>query len=191
MNKFSLLFLTNCFLLIILSISAENLTETEVRSVYSINIENMTHVHYNNLSEEYNELKHHMDDNEEEDEIEKEEEDEEEEEDNMMMSEGEGHNLDNTISEFFESGVNMISEINKVFNEELNHTNTESKKNDIWIAYSNSWNRVMESLMKEITRKILDSNGDIHISINCVRAMIAITSGLRKQKSWPLKCKST
>jgi len=139
----------------------------------------MNDIHHNNQSEEYDESAHNKDDNEEED------------EDYMMMSEGEGHNLDNSISEFFESGISMISEINNVFNEELNHTNTESKTNDIWIAYSNSWNRVMESLMKEITRKILDSNGDIDISINCVRAMISITSGLRKQKSWPLKCKST
>lgn len=193
MNKFSLLFLTNCFLLIFLNTSAENLIKPQVWSSNGSNIEEIIDAHHNNQSDEYNEKIHFNDDNEEEEEEEQEEE-EEEEEDHMLVSETvdkRKNNLDNTISDFLGSGISMILEARNVFNEELNHTKTESEAKDVWIAYSNSWHRVMEALVKDIMRKILDSSGSIDISINCISAMIAITSGLKKQKDWAVKCKST
>jgi hypothetical protein len=182
MNQFLLIFHLYCYLILINAISAENLTHPLIWSSDSIAFDNDYAIDANNSddNEEYDDTTHYMDDSENE------------EEDHMQMSETANtrkNDLDNSVSHFLDSGISMLLETKNVFNEELNHTKTDSEAKDVWIAYSNSWHRVIEALIKDIMPKIIDSSTDIDISMDCLSAMMAITSGLKKQKDWAVKCK--
>lgn len=180
MNQFSLIFHSYCYLILINAISAENLTKPLIRSSDSITFDNDYVTDGNNSDEEYDDTTHYMDDSEDV------------EEDHMQMSEtvnAPTNNLDNSVSHFLDYGINVLLETNNVFKQELNHSKTDSEAKDVWIAYSNSWHRVIEALINDIMPKIVNSNTDIDISMDCLSAMIAITSGLKKQKDWAVKCK--
>jgi hypothetical protein len=181
MNKFLLIFHSYCYLILINAISAENLTKPLIWSSDSIAFDNdyVTDANNSDDSEEYDDTTHYLDDSEDG------------KEDHMQTSEtaNNKNNFDNSVSHFLESGISMLFETKNVFKQELNHTKTDSEAKDVWIAYSNSWHRVIEALIKDIMPKIIDSSTGIDISIDCLSAMIAITSGLKKQKDWAAKCK--
>ena len=99
------------------------------------------------------------------------------------------HGLDESIGNFVESGMNFLYETRNVFREELNQSNSVNDATDVWIAYSKSWGRVFEALIKDLTPKLINLDpGDI--SLDCISVLLEVVNGLKHKKDWAAKCES-
>ena len=102
---------------------------------------------------------------------------------------GTRHDLDQSLQTLIDSGKSFVSETQHIFHEELNRTHTESQAKDVWIAYSKSWGRVFNALVKDIMNIVMTTDEDIgrDLSLDCIASMLDVMTGLRRQKDWAVK----
>lgn len=100
---------------------------------------------------------------------------------------GTEHDLDQSLRGLIDSGNNFMQETKHIYKEELEGSHSDSEAKDVWIAYSKSWGRVFNALIKEVMSKVLSADDSIDLSLDCVASMLDVMTGLRRQKEWAVK----